>query len=168
MLVVCKEWRYTCVMLAHQLPPCLYCILTPTIKNLACHHFQILDWTKGRQIEGSEACKRQIKGGENMVLRGHKSLCNPILMKWLLPLDAVRRQENLSALPIFPSGNYQRYFTCPLLSGVGAKTKYHKKFQRHICFSKFKPLRGCGLSINGHQPLLSRKWKLQGKKLVWE
>ena len=64
-----------------------------------------------------------------MVLRGHKSLCNPILMKWLLPLDAVRRQENLSALPIFPSGNYQRYFTCPLLSGVGAKTKYHKKFK---------------------------------------
>ena len=64
-----------------------------------------------------------------MVLRGHKSLCNPILMKWLLPLDAVRRQENLSALPIFPSGNYQRYFTCPLLSGVGAKTKCHKKFK---------------------------------------
>ena len=121
----CKDWRYRCVMLAHQPPPCLYYLSLPAIKNLNVTVLRLpKNWNKERQVEGSQAYKRQIKGKYGFCGR-HNSFCNPILIKWLLPLDAAQRQENLSALPVI-SANYQKYSQNPCYA-LGAKSKYDKR-----------------------------------------
>ena len=97
------------------------------------------NWNNERQIEGSRACKKQIKGWENMVLQPQifvQSHSDEMAScPWCRPTSGKLVSPAAAAFPC-PAGNYQRYLTwCrqnTTLSEVCTKIKCHKKGQLEV------------------------------------